>query len=64
MDEKEKEIATFTSSHDGMGTVQFIPEVGRKYSAKITKPYLSKKGYPLDGIVNEGVHLYYSSRKQ
>ena len=64
LDEKDREIATFTSSHDGMGMVNFIPEKGRKYSAKITKPYQSKKTYPVIGMANEGVHLYYLSEKQ
>ena len=64
MDEDDREVATFTSSHDGMGMVKFIPEKGRKYSAKITKPYQSKKTYPVNGMTNEGVHLYYLSKKQ
>jgi len=64
MDEKENEIALFSSSHDGMGKVSFVPELGRTYSAKITKPYQSKKTYPVNRITNEGVHLYYSSRIQ
>ncbi len=64
IDEKENEITTFTSAHDGMGTVNFIPESGRTYNAKITKPYESTKTYPLKGVTNEGVHLYYSSKKQ
>lgn len=64
MDENDNEIAVFSSTHDGMGTVNFIPESGRKYHAKITKPYPSKKTYPLNGVTNEGVHLYYASKKQ
>lgn len=64
MDENEEVVTTFTSSHDGMGMVNFIPEQGRKYAAKITKPYQSKKTYPLNGVTNEGVHFYYLSKKQ
>ena len=31
-DENGKEIVSFSSSHDGMGTVNFVPELGRTYS--------------------------------
>jgi hypothetical protein len=36
--EKGKEIQRFSSYHQGMGVVAFLPKKGEKYTAKITQP--------------------------
>ena len=47
LDEKGAEIQHFESFHDGMGVFSFIPQAGKKYTAKITKPQNISKTYPL-----------------
>ncbi len=37
-DETGSEIARFSTSHNGMGKVSFIPEQGKTYSAEYTGP--------------------------
>jgi len=36
LDDANTEVAKIPSSHFGMGTFEFIPEVGKKYKAKVT----------------------------
>jgi len=36
LDDANTEVAKISSSHFGMGTFEFIPEVGKKYKAKVT----------------------------
>lgn len=38
VDENDKEIAPFSSYHNGMGVVNFVPQKDINYKAKITKP--------------------------
>lgn len=43
LNEKGQKITEFTSIHDGMGKVNFIPKNGEKYFAKICSPYESSQ---------------------
>ena len=50
-DESGNEIAEFKTEHDGMGTFSFVPEIGKKYSAKIEG---SSTSFPLQTVEDRG----------
>jgi len=56
-DSKGKEVAKFSSFHMGMGSFNFKPEVGEKYTAEITKPEGIKKQYELPEALSKGYVL-------
>lgn len=53
-DENEKIVASFKAQHDGMGLVSINPVAGKKYHARITRPYAVKKVYPLPAVHDKG----------
>lgn len=53
-DEEEQVIASFKSQHAGMGMVQLNPVAGKKYHARITRPYRVTKVYPLPLVQPKG----------
>ncbi|MEO8768819.1 MAG: hypothetical protein ABI402_02000 [Ferruginibacter sp.] len=52
-----KEVASFKSTHDGMGTFSFVPEPGEQYIANCTVASLDKITQPLPVVLTEGVVL-------
>jgi hypothetical protein len=53
-DSKNTEILPFASTHNGMGTFEFTPKAGEKYTAKITQPTGAFKIYKLPAIDGAG----------
>lgn len=53
-DENERVVASFKAQHTGMGLVQLNPVAGKKYHARITKPYVVKRIYPLPAVHDKG----------
>lgn len=54
VDQNDKVVASFASTHNGMGSVEFIPLPDENYRAKISVPIGSTKKYELPKIVKEG----------
>jgi hypothetical protein len=54
LDELNNIVTTFQTQHDGMGVVKLNPGAEKKYSARITKPYLVKRSYPLPPVHAQG----------
>lgn len=54
VDENNTVIASFKSLHKGMGIVRINPVAGRKYSARITKPYAVNRVYALPVVHEKG----------
>lgn len=57
IDELDNIILEFESLHDGMGGFDFTPEVGKKYYARLTKPFASKKLIKLPKVHETGVRF-------
>ncbi|WP_026903400.1 hypothetical protein [Pedobacter glucosidilyticus] len=57
MDESGKEIAQFTSQHLGMGAFSFVPELNKKYQAKVTFADGNQKTIPLPEVKAEGMRI-------
>lgn len=53
-DDDDKLVASFKSQHLGMGLVRVNPVAGKKYHARITKPYRVNKVYPLPLVQSKG----------
>ncbi len=53
-DSNNKEISTFKTFHQGMGTLDFIPLRGVHYTAKITKPEKINTIYTLPDALEKG----------
>ncbi|TXI71431.1 MAG: hypothetical protein E6Q41_00235, partial [Cyclobacteriaceae bacterium] len=53
-DENERVVASFKAQHTGMGLIQLNPVAGKKYHARITKPYVVKRMYPLPAVHDKG----------
>ena len=56
-DDKGTEVATFTSSHLGMGVFALTPESGKIYTANVTFPNGSTATYKLPRVQNMGISL-------
>ena len=54
VDDNNTVITSFKSQHNGMGTVRLNPVKGRKYFARITKPYAVNRAYPLPQVNEKG----------
>ncbi|MEO7988114.1 MAG: TonB-dependent receptor plug domain-containing protein [Chryseolinea sp.] len=54
VDESNTVITTFKTEHDGMGLVQLNPVSGKKYSARITKPYQVNRPFQLPRVNEKG----------
>jgi hypothetical protein len=57
-DSNNKEVAKFKTFHQGMGSVDFRPERGEHYTAKITKPEKIKEVYALPEALEKGYTLH------
>jgi hypothetical protein len=57
LDQDKKVIAQFTTQHEGMGVFSFKPEDGRKYTARITKPFAVNRNYNLPKVLSKGYIL-------
>jgi hypothetical protein len=57
MDDNNTVVASFKSQHAGMGMVRINPVAGRKYFARIIKPYTVNRRYPLPVVRETGYTL-------
>lgn len=57
IDEQGQEMAKFSSFHQGMGTVNFTPQAGTQYTAKLTAPFGNEQSFPLPVAQAVGVQL-------
>ena len=57
IDDKGKQVATFASSHLGMGKLTFAPQKGRKYKAKVRFADKKSKTFDLPDIKQQGFAL-------
>jgi hypothetical protein len=56
-DEKQQPVATFASSHLGMGSFDLAPKQGENYTAKITLPGGQVREYALPKVKSSGIVL-------
>ena len=54
VDESNTVITSFKSQHKGMGVVRINPVKGKKYFARIAKPYAVTRSYPLPVVKEKG----------
>lgn len=54
VDDNNTVIASFKAQHNGMGFVRINPVKGRKYFARIVKPYAVNRAYPLPQVHEKG----------
>ncbi|MCB9354711.1 MAG: carboxypeptidase regulatory-like domain-containing protein [Lewinellaceae bacterium] len=64
VDEKGAQVAEFSSYHDGMGAFGFVPQAGRRYEARLTRPLASDTPYPLPDIAVSGYSLRLQNRNE
>lgn len=57
VDDQNNTVATFKSQHLGMGTVRISPVAGRRYFARISKPYPVNRSYALPTVQQKGYTL-------
>ncbi len=57
VDSKGKQVAKFSSFHQGMGAFALKPDADEKYTVKITKPEGVTTKYPLPEILQQGYVL-------
>lgn len=55
-------IASFKTSHDGIGKVQFKPQVGKKYVGEVETD-AGKRSYPLPEVLPAGISLKVQDEK-
>ena len=54
---KEQEVATFKTTHKGIGCFNFVPEAGESYIAKMKLPDSSYKVYKLPPVKKSGIGI-------
>ena len=54
VDENNTVVTSFKSQHNGMGVMRINPVHGKKYFARIAKPYVVSRPYPLPGLTEKG----------
>jgi len=59
---KMQEVATFRSTHKGMGSFDLVPEAGESYIARVTRAGNSSKYYPLPAVNLIGTALKLTAR--
>ncbi|MEO6630766.1 MAG: hypothetical protein ABIN13_03555, partial [Mucilaginibacter sp.] len=57
---KQREVASFTSVHNGIGAFGLMPQAGEIYSARLTLPNGTTKNYPLPVVNANGTSLQIS----
>nr|WP_068887457.1 hypothetical protein [Pedobacter panaciterrae] len=57
-DSKENLIASIASLVNGMGSFEFTPKDGEKYTAKLSKPFEADKSYSLPMVKSSGTSLH------
>jgi MG2 domain len=63
-DENQNKVATVKSDDTGLGSFEFIPEVTRQYSLRITLPYPIDKTFSLPAVASEGISIRLGVRKE
>lgn len=53
-DSQGNKITQFSSFHDGMGSLNFKPNLNKNYQAFITKPFTNKKPIPIENAISKG----------
>ncbi len=56
-DTKSQEIARFSSSYNGIGAFDMVPQPGEAYTAKVMLPGNAYKTYPLPAVKSTGISL-------
>lgn len=57
LDNENKEVATFSTEHFGMGSFRLAPEAGKSYQAKVTYPDGSENTMKLPAAIDNGYVL-------
>lgn len=57
LDNKGKEVVSFSSAHDGMGTFSIQPHADIKYKAKVTFSNGDIREYPIPRVLSEGITM-------
>jgi hypothetical protein len=57
LDEKGKQVATFSSFHQGMGAFNFTPQPNEKYTVKITRPENITETYAMPEAAKRGYSM-------
>ena len=60
-DDLNEEIARFNSVHNGMGSVMFVPEAGRTYTAQYVGPEAQPRTAEIGSVKSGAVSLRYGS---
>ncbi|MDE7409307.1 MAG: hypothetical protein K2N09_04725, partial [Muribaculaceae bacterium] len=60
-DDLDEEIANFSTVHNGMGSIMFIPESGRTYTAHYTGPEAEPRTAEIGSAKSDAVSLRYGS---
>ncbi|TCD00184.1 carboxypeptidase-like regulatory domain-containing protein [Pedobacter psychroterrae] len=63
-DSAGQKVSSFTSLHNGMGSLDFVPKSGEIYTAKITKPEATEKSYSLPLINAAGTILHVANKPE
>jgi hypothetical protein len=61
-DDKGKQVATFASTHLGMGKFSFVPQKGKKYQAEVTNHTGSKQTIDLPMVKEKGFVLHIDNK--
>jgi hypothetical protein len=62
-DSKGTVITTFADTHNGMGALEFVPQLGEVYSAKLDKPKWAAKTYTLPAVNAMGTVLHVDNKE-
>ena len=62
LDGKGRQVAIFSSYHDGMGAFDFVPQIGERYSAQVTKPFFSEEKFKIPEAQPSGVAMRLQKR--
>ena len=62
VDSKGTEVVSFATIHNGMGSIEFTPKPGEKYSARLSQPLV--KGFDLPKINSTGTVMHISNPEQ
>jgi len=62
VDSKGTEVVSFTTVHNGMGSLEFTPRAGEKYSARLNQPLV--KSFDLPKISGTGTVMHINNPEQ
>jgi hypothetical protein len=63
-DSKNIEVLSFASTHNGMGTFEFVPKAGEIYTARVSQPAGVLKAYKLPVIDSAGTVMHVTNREK